>query len=85
MSFKRYKLYCLVPHIANLPRFMEEQLDECQKKAVLSDIEKPLKVLAGPGSGKTRTMCERIRHMINNKNVSHDDIYVTTFTRDAVK
>jgi DNA helicase-2/ATP-dependent DNA helicase PcrA len=40
-------------------------------------------VLAGPGSGKTFTVTQRIKYLIENHNVKPEDILVITFTKAA--
>ena len=52
-----------------------------QQTAVLAD-EKRVLVLAGAGSGKTRTLVERVAHLMEN-GVSGYEIVCTTFTRAA--
>jgi len=42
-------------------------------------------VLAGPGSGKTRVLTERIRVLIEKYKVSPDEILVITFSKKAAK
>ena len=45
----------------------------------------PLLLLAGPGTGKTWQLAQRIKFLINEKGVSPDDITVITFTIEAAK
>jgi len=56
-------------------------LDDSQYVAVTSEHKKTL-VVAGAGSGKTRVLIERIRHLIDNGTSPHD-ILAFTFTRKA--
>lgn len=58
------------------------QLNEAQNKAVCHDTG-PMLVLAGPGSGKTRVITERIKYLVDVKHVNPADIMVVTFTRAA--
>lgn len=58
-------------------------LNEKQKEAVLS-TEGPLLILAGAGAGKTKTVAERIRHLIRN-GVAPSKILAITFTNKASK
>ena len=55
------------------------QLDEEQQRAVKA-TEGALCIVAGPGSGKTRTLTERIYFLINEKNVHPKNILAITFT-----
>ena len=57
-------------------------LDKDQKKAVEHDTG-PCLVLAGPGSGKTTVIVERLRFLIKERNVPPESIMVVTFTRES--
>ncbi len=57
-------------------------LNEGQRQAV-THFEGPMLVLAGPGSGKTRVITERIHHLIAERGVSPSEILVITFTKAA--
>ena len=43
----------------------------------------PMMIVAGPGSGKTRTLTARIRHLIKEREVSTHHILAVTFTNKA--
>ena len=58
------------------------QLNDAQNKAVCH-VTGPALVLAGPGSGKTRVITERIKYLVNEVKVSPEQILVVTFTRAA--
>ena len=45
----------------------------------------PCLVVAGPGSGKTKCLVERVYHLIDVHHISPDKILVLTFTKDAAK
>ncbi|MBU3144774.1 ATP-dependent helicase [Clostridium sp. CF012] len=53
-----------------------------QRAAVFSD-NRNLLVTAGPGSGKTVVIVNRIVHLINEQNIKPSNIIVITFTRAA--
>lgn len=63
---------------------MTFSLSDAQIKAVRHG-EGPMLVLAGPGSGKTRTICCRVQYLIEEYGVSPDKILVVTFTKAAAK
>lgn len=59
-----------------------ESLNSIQKEVITSPFNHVL-VLAGAGSGKTRVLTHRIAWLIQQKNVSPDDILAVTFTNKA--
>ncbi len=60
---------------------MGELLPE-QQKACESD-SKFIRLLAGPGTGKTRTITYRVKYLIEEAKIEPDNILVLTFTRAA--
>ncbi len=58
-------------------------LNENQQKVVEYNGNKPLVVEAGPGSGKTRVIIERVKFLINELKINPDSLLVITFTRKA--
>ena len=58
------------------------QLSEVQYAAV-THKDGPMMVLAGPGSGKTFTITNRIRYLTEEAGIPPGDILVITFTKAA--
>ncbi len=58
-------------------------LDPQQRAAATADG--PLLIIAGPGSGKTRTLTYRIAHQITDRGVPAGDFLAITFTRRAAQ
>lgn len=61
-----------------------EKLNDKQREAA-SQIDGSILILAGAGSGKTRTITYRIAHMIENIGISPYSILAVTFTNKAAK
>ncbi len=56
--------------------------NQAQKRAVTHGAG-PCQVLAGPGSGKTLTIVNRIRYLVGECHIRPEEILVVTFTRFA--
>lgn len=56
--------------------------NDAQARAI-THFEGPMMVLAGPGSGKTRVITERVRYLIQEKGIEPGNILVITFTKAA--
>ncbi len=59
-------------------------LDEFQQLAVES-AHNQLLIIAGPGSGKTTVLTQRIAHLISDKNIAPQNCLAITFTRKAAQ
>lgn len=58
-------------------------LDDEQKSAILCDSLSNL-VIAGAGSGKTLTICGKVKFLLNN-GIREDEILLLSFSKDSVK
>lgn len=56
-----------------------------QQRQAIRHVEGSMLVIAGPGSGKTTVITERIKYLIESAGVSPADILVITFTRAAAR
>ena len=54
--------------------------NEDQLKAIQT-TEGALLIIAGPGSGKTFTLVERIVYLITHKDITPESLFVVTFTK----
>ena len=60
---------------------LEKDLNEAQYRAVTT-VHGPVLVIAGAGSGKTRTIVYRLAHLVNLK-INPSSILLLTFTKKA--
>lgn len=56
-----------------------------QQQQAIEQTEGPLLIIAGPGSGKTYTLVERIVHLITEKGATPESLFVVTFTDKAAQ
>jgi DNA helicase-2/ATP-dependent DNA helicase PcrA len=59
-------------------------LNEVQRQAVIH-TDGPVMILAGAGSGKTRTLVTRISYLLTEKNISPHQLLALTFSNKAAK
>jgi len=56
-----------------------------QQLEAINHVDGPLLIIAGPGSGKTFTLVERIINLIHNYDVEPEALFVVTFTEKAAQ
>ena len=59
-------------------------MDDQQRTAVITDEYSNL-IIAGAGSGKTLTILGKVKYLIENKNISPENILLLTFTKKTVE
>ena len=58
--------------------------NDAQREAITT-TDGPLLIIAGPGTGKTYTLVQRIIYLIKEKDIKPEEIMVATFTEKAAK
>ena len=61
----------------------EEITPNSQQQKVITADEDRLRIVAGPGTGKTETLIRRIAHLIQTKDIPPEEIIAFTFTEKA--
>lgn len=61
-----------------------KDLNEAQRSAV-QETSRPVLVLAGPGTGKTKMLVAKFAHLVIEKGIHPDRILITTFTTKATE
>ncbi len=72
------------PQVQSLPEKFMDTLDSDQRKAA-EILEGPLLIIAGPGTGKTRTLTYRMANLIQNRVCLPEHCLGVTFTRRATQ
>jgi len=62
----------------------KSELNERQLEAV-NTVKGPVVIIAGPGTGKTKTLVERTVNILVNEKVEAKKIMITTFTNKAAR
>jgi len=63
---------------------LESKANPQQLEAILA-TDGPVLIIAGPGSGKTFTLVERIVYLIKHMGVAPESLFVVTFTDKAAR
>jgi DNA helicase-2/ATP-dependent DNA helicase PcrA len=63
---------------------LESKANPQQLEAIMA-TDGPVLIIAGPGSGKTFTLVERVVYLITHKHVAPESLFVVTFTDKAAR
>ena len=55
------------------------------QRAAIQHINGPLLIIAGPGSGKTFTLVERVAYLVTEKDAAPEQMLVVTFTEKMAR
>ena len=64
---------------------MSDAIANLAQKSAIEHIDGPLLIIAGPGSGKTFTLVERVIYLITCKQAPLESLFVVTFTEKAAQ
>lgn len=67
---------------ADVLNVIDTGINEEQQEAVAAE-NRPVAVIAGPGTGKTKTLVDKIAYLVKERNVSPAQITAVTFTNQA--
>lgn len=84
-AFLRYKQRTAPIDIPQTYQLKNIQRIESAEKIISSDIESKILVNAGPGTGKTHTVIERLKYLAKNNIVDPEYVFVLCFSRSAVR
>lgn len=70
--------------MTSAPLILKSKANPQQLEAILA-TDGPVLIIAGPGSGKTFTLVERIVYLITHKGVAPESLFVVTFTDKAAR
>jgi ATP-dependent DNA helicase UvrD/PcrA len=72
---------------ASDPRLVASPLDglDPEQRSAAARLDGPLLIVAGPGTGKTRTLTHRIAHLVADRGVAPERCLAITFTRRAAE
>ncbi|MBD3287163.1 AAA family ATPase, partial [candidate division KSB1 bacterium] len=87
-EFEEFKISpATAAHIKDLPGNEDKNpfgLNDLQLQAV-NTVKKNLLIVAGPGTGKTRTLTYRIANLIQNEAIDPESVLAVTFTNKATE
>ena len=72
-------------HLVNSSPLHTSRTPTSAQREAITNIEGPLLVIAGPGSGKTFTLVERVVHLVREKELASETLLVFTFTNKAAR
>lgn len=82
LKFCKDKAFASMPADNEKIRQMLEGLNMAQKEAVTMPVNSRVQILAGPGTGKTKTLTSRLAYMLHH-GVNPEKLVVMTFTNKA--
>ncbi|MDD3064375.1 MAG: ATP-dependent DNA helicase, partial [Massilibacteroides sp.] len=63
----------------------ENRIPNEEQREAIETTEGPVLIIAGPGTGKTFTLVQRVVYLIQEKHVDPNEILIATFTEKAAK